>query len=113
MYFVCRHIYREQKEKTRGPFLAKKAVIRRRRNGDSGMSRRRSLRGKEKADAVEVEDVKGSLLERLFATDRFPCERINMYSTIDNLLCLRDALNETEEMAQPCVLVCVFFQLTL
>ncbi|RID52991.1 hypothetical protein BRARA_G00420 [Brassica rapa] len=31
--------------------------------------------------------------------DRYPCERINMYSTIDYLLCVRDALNGTEEMA--------------
>ncbi|KAL0755077.1 hypothetical protein Bca101_092745 [Brassica carinata] len=61
------------------------------------MSRRRSLRGKEIDDkTVAVEDVKGSLP---FATDQYPCERINMYSTIDNLLCVRDALNGTEEMA--------------
>ncbi|KAH0864094.1 hypothetical protein HID58_081305 [Brassica napus] len=61
------------------------------------MSRRRSLLGKEIADkTVAVEDVKGSLP---FATDQYPCERINMYSTIDNLLCVRDALNGTEEMA--------------
>ncbi|CAN6897792.1 unnamed protein product, partial [Brassica oleracea] len=52
-------------------------------NDVKGMSRRRSLRGKEIADeTVAVEDVKGSLP---FATDRYPCERINMYSTIDNL----------------------------
>ncbi|CAN7126423.1 unnamed protein product [Brassica rapa subsp. narinosa] len=64
------------------------------------MSWRQSLQGKEIADeTVAVEDVKGSLPERLFATDRYPCERINMYSTIDNLLCVRDALNGTEEMA--------------
>ncbi|KAG2247079.1 hypothetical protein Bca52824_086707 [Brassica carinata] len=62
------------------------------------MSRRRSLRGKEIAD-VGVEDVKGRLPERLYATDRYPSERINMYSTIDNLLCVRDALDGTEEMA--------------
>ena len=43
--------------------------------------------------------VPAGLPERLFATDRFPCERINMYSTIDFLLCVRDALNGTEEMA--------------
>ncbi|CAN6902560.1 unnamed protein product, partial [Brassica oleracea] len=54
-----------------------------RRNDVKGMSRRRSLRGKEIADkTVAVEDVKGSLP---FATDQYPCERINMYSTIDNL----------------------------
>ncbi|CAG7887471.1 hypothetical protein HID58_001376 [Brassica napus] len=60
-----------------------------RRNDVKGMSRRRSLRGKEIADeTVAVEDVKGSLPERLFATDRYPCERINMYSAIDNLRAL-------------------------
>ncbi|CAN6896214.1 unnamed protein product, partial [Brassica oleracea var. botrytis] len=54
-----------------------------RRNDVKGMSRRRSLRGKEIDDkTVAVEDVKGSLP---FATDQYPCERINMYSTIDNL----------------------------
>ncbi|CAG7901097.1 unnamed protein product, partial [Brassica rapa] len=62
------------------------------------MSRRRSLCGKEIA-VDEVEVVPASLPERLFATDRFPCEKINMYSTIDFLLCVRDALNGTEEMA--------------
>ncbi|WZZ28517.1 hypothetical protein YC2023_011918 [Brassica napus] len=62
------------------------------------MSRRRSLRGKEIA-VDEVEVVPASLPERLFTTDRFPCEKINMYSTIDFLLCVRDALNGTEEMA--------------
>ncbi|CAN6833337.1 unnamed protein product [Brassica oleracea] len=62
------------------------------------MSQRRSLRGKEIA-VDEVEVLPASLPERLFATDRFPCERINMYSTIDFLLCVRDALNGTEEMA--------------
>ncbi|WZY93473.1 hypothetical protein YC2023_065802 [Brassica napus] len=57
-----------------------------RRNDVKSMSRRRSLRGKEIADeTVVVEDVKGSLPERLFATDQYPCERINMYSAIDNL----------------------------
>ncbi|CDY69070.1 BnaCnng61730D [Brassica napus] len=61
------------------------------------MSRRRSLRGKEIADA-EAEDVQARLPKRLFATDRYPCKRNNMYSTIDNLLCVRDALNGTKEM---------------
>ncbi|CAN6892912.1 unnamed protein product, partial [Brassica oleracea] len=61
-------------------------------------SRQRSLRGKEIAEAEGVEDVPARLPERLFATDRYPCERINM-STIDYLLCVRDALSGTEEMA--------------
>ncbi|WZZ20345.1 hypothetical protein YC2023_121732 [Brassica napus] len=39
-------------------------------------------------ETVAVEDVKGSLPEKLFATDRYPCERINMYSAIDNLRAL-------------------------
>ncbi|CAN7055523.1 unnamed protein product, partial [Brassica oleracea var. botrytis] len=60
-------------------------------------SRQRSLRGKEIAEEG-VEDVPARLPERLFATDRYPCERINM-STIDYLLCVRDALSGTEEMA--------------
>ena len=47
----------------------------------------------------EVEVVPASLPERLFTTDRFPCEKINMYSAIDFLLCVRDALNGIEEMA--------------
>ncbi|CAN7008885.1 unnamed protein product, partial [Brassica oleracea var. botrytis] len=85
---------------------------RRKRRGDYGgknrrrgsatlneMSRRRSLRGKEIAEAEGVEDVPARLPERLFAMDRYPCERINMYLTIDYLLCVRDALNGTEEMA--------------
>ncbi|KAF2618518.1 hypothetical protein F2Q68_00040293 [Brassica cretica] len=43
--------------------------------------------GKDISDeTAEVEDIKAALSERLFATDRYPCERVNMYSTIDNLL---------------------------
>ncbi|XP_048591413.1 uncharacterized protein LOC125576099 [Brassica napus] len=70
------------------------------------MSRWRNLRGKEIAEVVSYFDwssggrgVPARLPETLFAMDRYPCERINMYSTIDYLLCVRDALNGTEEMA--------------
>ncbi|CAF1950630.1 BnaC07g03640D [Brassica napus] len=64
-------------------------------------ARGRSLRGKEIAeDSTEVEDVKESLPGRLFATDRFPSERVNTYSTTDFLLCVRDLLNGSVEMGQ-------------
>ncbi|CAN7133300.1 unnamed protein product, partial [Brassica rapa subsp. narinosa] len=49
-------------------------------------------------ETVEVEDVKAAPSERLFATDRYPCERVNMYSTIDNLLWVRNKLDGTPEM---------------
>nr|VDC90503.1 unnamed protein product [Brassica rapa] len=63
--------------------------------------RRRSRRGKEIAeDSTEVEDVKESLPGRLFATDRFPSERVNTYSTTDFLLCVRDLLKGSVEMGQ-------------
>ncbi|KAJ4891589.1 hypothetical protein Rs2_31337 [Raphanus sativus] len=45
-----------------------------------------------------VEDVKALLPQRLFATDRFPSERTNVYSTADFLLRIRDALKGTPEM---------------
>ncbi|KAF8100788.1 hypothetical protein N665_0217s0015 [Sinapis alba] len=65
------------------------------------MSRRCSRRGKEIAketpECPDVEDVKAGLPERLFATDRFPSERVNMYSTVDYLLAVRDALTGTPE----------------
>lgn len=51
-------------------------------------------------DSTEVEDVKESLPGRLFATDRFPSERVNTYSTTDFLLCVRDLLNGSVEMGQ-------------
>lgn len=60
-------------------------------------------------EVVEVEDVLERLPERLFATDRFPGERVNMYLTVDRLLGVTDvfdgtqigdALNGTPEMAK-------------
>lgn len=51
-------------------------------------------------DSTEVEDVKESLPGRLFATDRFPSERVNTYSTTDFLLCVRDLLKGSVEMGQ-------------
>lgn len=60
-------------------------------------------------EVVEVEDVLERLPERLFATDRFPDERVNMYLTVDRLLGVTDvfdgtqigdALNGTPEMAK-------------
>ena len=50
------------------------------------------------SETAEVEDVKAALSERFFATDRYPCERVNMYSTIDNLLWVRNKLDGTPEM---------------
>ncbi|KAJ4885581.1 Uncharacterized protein Rs2_35674 [Raphanus sativus] len=65
------------------------------------MARTRSSRRKEKeedsADSV-VENVKELLPKRLFATDRFPSERTNIYSMADFLLRVRDALKGTPEM---------------
>lgn len=43
---------------------------------------------------------KKGLPERLFATDRYPSERVNMYSTVDHLLAARDALNSIPEMVK-------------
>ncbi|WZZ59289.1 hypothetical protein YC2023_059396 [Brassica napus] len=63
------------------------------------MAKKRNSRGKEISDeTVEVEDVKAALSEKLFATDRCPCERVHMYSTIDNLLWVRNKLDGTPEM---------------
>ncbi|CAN7033543.1 unnamed protein product [Brassica rapa subsp. trilocularis] len=67
------------------------------------MLRRCSRHRKEKdggTETTEVEDLKEGLSERLFATDRFPSERVNMYSTVDLLLAVRDALNDTSEMGE-------------
>lgn len=62
-------------------------------------------------ETTEVEDLKEGLSERLFATDRFPSERVNMYSTVDLLLAVRDALNDTSEMGEHesgvCISVCI------
>ncbi|KAF8106782.1 hypothetical protein N665_0133s0020 [Sinapis alba] len=52
----------------------------------------------ETPEIPEVEDVKAGMPERLFATDRFPSERVNMYSTVDYLLAVRDVLTGTPEM---------------
>ncbi|KAG2328809.1 hypothetical protein Bca52824_011537 [Brassica carinata] len=38
---------------------------------------------------AEAEDVLAGLPARLFATDCFPCERVNMYLKIDYLLWVR------------------------
>ncbi|WZZ79299.1 hypothetical protein YC2023_099871 [Brassica napus] len=64
------------------------------------MAKKCNSRGKDISDGetAEVEDVKAALSERLFATDRYPCERVNMYSTIDNLLWVRNKLDGTPEM---------------
>ncbi|KAG5407790.1 hypothetical protein IGI04_013909 [Brassica rapa subsp. trilocularis] len=64
------------------------------------MSVRRNKRGKDNAEAAgEVEDVREKFSERLFATDRFSSERVNMYSTVDRLLWVRDVLDGTPEMS--------------
>ncbi|CAN6899778.1 unnamed protein product, partial [Brassica oleracea] len=57
----------------------------------STVARRRSLRGKYEGNQVD-KDVRERLPSQLFATDRFPSDRVNNYSTIDNLLYVRDAL---------------------
>lgn len=44
------------------------------------------------------DEIAKRLPERLFATDRFPSERVNMYSTVDFLLWVRDVLRGTPEM---------------
>ncbi|KAG2256223.1 hypothetical protein Bca4012_093305 [Brassica carinata] len=63
------------------------------------MAKKCNSRGKDISDeTAEVEDVKAALSERFFATDRYPCERVNMYSTIDNLLWVRNKLDGTPEM---------------
>ncbi|KAJ4881784.1 ULP_PROTEASE domain-containing protein [Raphanus sativus] len=65
------------------------------------MARTRSSRGKEREEDAghsSVENVKQLLPERLFATDRFPSERTNIYSTSDFLLRVRDALKGSPEM---------------
>lgn len=46
---------------------------------------------------MEAEDVKELMPERLFATDRFPNKRV---STTDYLSRVRNALNNTLEMAK-------------
>ncbi|CDY29761.1 BnaA01g19050D [Brassica napus] len=82
--------------------MSKRRSIRGEETGAANASaRRRSLRGKEIAeDSTEMEDVKESLPGRLFATDRFPSERVNTYSTTDFLLCVRDLLKGSVEMGQ-------------
>ncbi|KAF2545553.1 hypothetical protein F2Q70_00021140 [Brassica cretica] len=63
------------------------------------MAMRWSRRGKEIAEeTVEAEDVKELMPERLFATDRFPNKRVN--TTVDYLLRVGNALNDTPEMAK-------------
>lgn len=41
------------------------------------------------SETAEAKDVLAGLPARLFATDRFPCERVNMYFKIDYLLWVR------------------------
>ncbi|KAF8113513.1 hypothetical protein N665_0049s0029 [Sinapis alba] len=40
------------------------------------------------------------LPERIFATDRFPSRRVNMYASIDYLLVVKEVLKDTAEMAR-------------
>lgn len=47
---------------------------------------------------MDAERVDNGLPVRLFATDRYPCERVNTYSTVDLLLWVRDALKGKPEM---------------
>ncbi|CAF2061614.1 unnamed protein product, partial [Brassica napus] len=61
------------------------------------MAMRWSRRGKEIAEG-EFADIKELLPERLFATDRFLNKRVN--TTVDYLLRVRNALNDTPEMAK-------------
>ncbi|KAG2289284.1 hypothetical protein Bca52824_048888 [Brassica carinata] len=60
---------------------------------------------------MAVEDLKEGLPERLFATDRFPNERVNMYSAVDLLLVVRGILNGMPEMGEHdswvCISVCI------
>ncbi|KAF8095157.1 hypothetical protein N665_0339s0027 [Sinapis alba] len=42
--------------------------------------------------------MKALLPERLFATNRFPSERVNIYSTVEYLLRVKEALKGTPEM---------------
>ncbi|KAF2562671.1 hypothetical protein F2Q70_00015705 [Brassica cretica] len=51
-------------------------------------------------ETTEVGDLKEGLPERLFATDRFPSERVNMYSAVDLLLAVRGTLNGMPEMGE-------------
>ncbi|KAF3522886.1 hypothetical protein F2Q69_00046972 [Brassica cretica] len=78
--------------------------------------RRRSLRNTTMSTAAEAtkqpsgglkqpagdkdgcDDVGIRLPKRLFATDRFQSERVNMYSTVDLLLWVRDVLSGSPEM---------------
>ncbi|CAN6937057.1 unnamed protein product, partial [Brassica oleracea var. botrytis] len=55
-------------------------------------------RSKNRCEMVEAEDIKELLPERLFATDRFLNKRVN--TTVDYLLRVRNALNDTPEMAK-------------
>ncbi|CAN6825805.1 hypothetical protein F2Q70_00025191 [Brassica cretica] len=67
------------------------------------MLKRCSRHRKEKdggTETTEVEDLKEGLPERLFATDRFPRERVNMYSAVDLLLAVRGTLNGMPEMGE-------------
>ncbi|WZZ49632.1 hypothetical protein YC2023_049739 [Brassica napus] len=78
------------------------------------MLKRCSRHRKEKdggTETTEVEDLKEGLPERLFATDRFPRERVNMYSAVDLLLAVRGTLNGMPEMGEHdsgvCISVCI------
>ncbi|KAF8086728.1 hypothetical protein N665_0614s0012 [Sinapis alba] len=64
---------------------------------------RRSQRGKEIATDPEAAAPRSGrddrLPERIFATDRFPSRRVNMYANIDYLLVVKEVLKGTAEMA--------------
>ncbi|KAG2250360.1 hypothetical protein Bca52824_080496 [Brassica carinata] len=62
----------------------------------TGMAKRLSKQPATEKDGCE--EIAKRLPERLFATDRFPSERVNMYSTVDFLLGVRDVLRGTPEM---------------
>ncbi|CAG7902260.1 hypothetical protein HID58_026036 [Brassica napus] len=47
-------------------------------------------------EVVEVEGVRERPPERLFATERFPCERVNVYLAVDRVLWATDVLDETQ-----------------
>ncbi|CAN6833497.1 unnamed protein product [Brassica oleracea] len=62
----------------------------------AGMAKRLSKQPATEKDGCD--EIAKRLPERLFATDRFPSERVNMYSTVDFLLWVRDVLRGTPEM---------------
>ncbi|CAN7018627.1 unnamed protein product [Brassica rapa subsp. trilocularis] len=67
-----------------------------RHNKNVGVDVGGSISPRRKKDGCD--EIAKRLPERLFATDRFPSERVNMYSTVDFLLWIRDVLRGTPEM---------------